>query len=829
MLLSDPVLVFTILIMVILLAPLLAERLRVPDLVLLLLAGVALGPNGFGLLARNAAITLFGSVGMLYIMFLAGLEIDLYRFLSTRVRSISFGLLTFILPLGIGTLLGYYVLSMSLTASILLASMFASHTLLAYPIASRLGISRSEPVAVTVGATIITDTLALLVLAVIADSARGVKLGIGFWLGIGLGMVALILFTWYGISWLSRWFFKKVPEKGGAQFLFVIMMVCGCAYLSHFAKMEPIIGAFLAGATFNRLIPVRSTLMNRIVFVGNTLFIPFFLISVGMLVNVGTIIQNPQSWLVAATMVVTVLFTKYCAAQVARRIFGYNSDAGNVMFGLSVVQAAATLAAVTVGYNLHIFDETVLNGAIVMILVTCLLGAWTVDKYGRRMAARVPDKIIPARTEQRLLIAVSSPASATRLLEIGFLMRDPSLPGAICPVTIVPEDGNIEESIDRGEKLLALCMTDAAAADIPVNPGIRLSLNAADGIVRAARELRSDAVFLGWSCGRKTIIQLFGSVLDDILAECPSRLYICRLVRPINTTRRLLLLFPPLAEQRQDVVSLIEEAKYLSRQIGASLYIHLCQSSAGHLRERIKTVKPLIPASVVESSNWNEARSRLINDLRADDMVIFSVERRQSPLWTPSMERLPETVAARFPDINLLVAYPMHFFNDEPAFQESDQSCADVKPCDFYPVDGLDDAGALKDILRQMARVVSKISPVKSKSDFSFLTDCEQAFPIELSPSMLLLHFRCEEIEKATVLIGFKKASWTALYPDIKNPVQSILLLLSPRNQPPEQHLKALSNLARCINDKSIAEQISNAVDADEIATILRNYYGRIA
>ncbi|MCU0858305.1 MAG: cation:proton antiporter, partial [Pontiellaceae bacterium] len=363
---TDPVLVFTILALVILIAPVFYEKWRIPDLVLLLGSGALLGPNGLHVLERGSAVTLLGSVGMIFIMFLAGLEIDLYRFSRSYKKSIVFGLLTFIIPQTLGTLAGLYILKMDLKTSLLLASMFASHTLLAYPLAGRLGIARSEPVAITVGATMITDTLALLVLAVIADSARGIALTFGFWATIVFGMTTLTLLILKVVPFISRWFFQRVSEKSNAQFLFVMVVLCGGSYLSHFARVEPIVGAFLTGAAFNRLIPEHSPLMSRITFAGNTLFIPFFLISVGMLVDFRLMLSGTRSWLVGSTMVAMVVVSKYIAAQLSGRIFGYSRAAGQVMFGLSVVQAAATLAAVMIGHQLKIFDDAVLNGAIAM-------------------------------------------------------------------------------------------------------------------------------------------------------------------------------------------------------------------------------------------------------------------------------------------------------------------------------------------------------------------------------------------------------------------------------------------------------------------------------
>ncbi len=811
--LNDPILVFTILVMTMLAAPLLAERLRVPDLVLLLGAGAVLGPNGLGVLARNSAVTLFGSVGLLYIMFLAGLEIDLHRFARTRQRSILFGLLTFAIPQGIGTLVGRYVLGFDWTTSILLASMFASHTLLAYPLASRLGISRTEPVAVTVGATILTDTLALLVLAVIADSARGASLGVAFWTGIGVGMAALVALTWWGIPRLTRWFFENVTETGGAQFLFVLATVCGCAYLSHFAKMEPIIGAFLAGAAFNRLIPEHSVLMNRVVFAGNTLFIPFFLISVGMLVDPGALLANPRSWLVAATMVATVIATKYAAAWLAGKLCGYDRDSRKVMFGLSVVQAAATLAAVLVGYDLKIFDETVLNGAIAMIMVTCPLGSWMVDRHGRALAGQTLPRERAVVSAQRLLVPVANPEYATRLLDLAFLLRDTSAPDTIHPLTIVQEDAETDDAVTQGEKLLAHCLSHAAAADIPVHPSVRVDLNVSDGIVHAAKELRPGATLVGWGYEHSVRSRVFGTVMDNLLEACPSRLFFCRLVRPLNTTRRLLFPLHPLAERRRDLALLLRDAKYLSRQIGAEMRVYLSGKDSAKLRRVVESARPSRPVAFVESESLGETRSRLFADVADGDTILLPGERRSGVLWTPTVDRLPETLASRFPEANLLVAYPQ-LTTDEDCFRPEDDN-ADTEAFVLHAVD-IDNGVDLGEALRGMIEVAFPGRARLISESHRLLSASAVAYPVEVADGIVLLHGHCEDLVQPVLIVGRGSLE----LPGVKIKARILLALLSPKDQSPDHHLKSLVELARRFHDSAFAGTIANAASAEEVCRL---------
>jgi len=812
---SDPILIFTILISVILIAPLLAERLRIPDLVLLLLAGTLLGPHGSGILARNQAITLFGSVGLLYIMFLAGLEIDLHRFARTRGRSIAFGLMTFAIPQGVGTLLGRYVLAFDWPAAILLASMFASHTLLAYPVASKLGIAKREPVAVTVGATIITDILALLVLAVIADSAKGISLTVWFWIGIALGMVALSALTWWGIPWLSRWFFHHVPEKGGAQFLFVIAIVCGFAYLSHYAKMEPIIGAFLAGAAFNRLIPAQSALMNRVEFAGNTLFIPFFLISVGMLMDPAAVVVDPKSGLVGATMVAGVVATKWTAASLARFLFHYRPEEGRVMFGLSVVQAAATLAAMLVGYDLGIFDESVLNGAIAMILVTCPLGSWVVDRYGRQMAAQSPGQEPIRYDTQRLLVPVAKPDSATRLLDLAFLLRNPALPGAIHPIAVVHEGRETEEAVAEGEKLLAACLAHAAAADIPVSPGVRVGLNVSDGIVRAAKELRADMVLIGWGGERTVVKRIFGTLLENLLGACPPRIVLCRVVRPFNTVRRLLLPLPLLAERRGDISEILRDAKYLAGQIGADLHVFLSEGpSTQTLHAMIEAARPPVPVRIVSDADWRGTRTRLFAEIRADDMTILPAERRDSPLWSPTRDRFPEAAATRYPQMNLLVFYSALY---DAIGLSAAETVSDIP--EVIPVCRRIETSDIEDALRLMMSVIDGWNEKEKDAVWSLLADSARGYPVEITPGIVLLHTHTAVVTKATLLVGFGTPGWT--FTGMASPARIVLALLSPAGQAPEHHLKVLGHLAQSFHNTETAEALRTATSATEVCRIL--------
>jgi len=355
----DPVLIFSIVMAIVLIAPLLAEKIKLPGIIGLIFAGVLIGPHLFGILERDKTIELLSTIGILYIMFLAGLEINLEQVKQNKHYSIVFGLFTFAIPLVIGTASGILFLNMGILAAILLASMFSSHTLLTFPIISRLGLAKNRSVTTTIGGTIITDTLAFVVLAVVLAVNQG-ELTFFFWLKLIILAIIFVVIVLFILPIVSRWFFRHLASQTGIEeYVFVITVLFISAYLSHLAGLEPIIGAFLAGLSLNSQIPEKSTLMNRIQFVGNSLFIPFFLISVGMLIDPKVFVANLNALKVSLVMVIVAIIAKLIAAYISGKIFKFTKIEMGIIFSMSVNQAAATLAAVTVGYRVGIFDDSI--------------------------------------------------------------------------------------------------------------------------------------------------------------------------------------------------------------------------------------------------------------------------------------------------------------------------------------------------------------------------------------------------------------------------------------------------------------------------------------
>ena len=475
--LADPVLKFLIILLIILGAPLLLNKIRIPPLLGLIIAGAVIGPHGFNLVLRDSSIILSGTAGLLYIMFLAGLEIDMGDFKRNSLRSLTFGLYTFCVPMALGIVAGYYLLGFSWLTSVLLASMFASHTLIAYPIISKLGISKNNAVCITVGGTMITDTLALLVLTIVVALSTG-NADDMFWVRLGLSITAFTLFVLLGFPLIGRWFFKRVHDNI-SQYIFVLAMVFLGAFLAQLAGLEAIIGSFLAGLALNRLIPATSPLMNRVEFVGNAIFIPFFLLSVGMLIDYRAFFTSFETIKVGAVMIVVATAAKFIAAWLTQKTFRMSVDQRRVIFGLSNAQAAATLAAVLVGYNvflgttpdgepIRLLSESVLNGTILMILATCTVSTFATQRGAHNIAMRSAQDTgdRQPRQEDHILIPVADERTADELVWLSSMLKRAKEPNGLYALHAIDnkvEDPNVEK---RAQKILDAAATAAAAGDI---------------------------------------------------------------------------------------------------------------------------------------------------------------------------------------------------------------------------------------------------------------------------------------------------------------------------------------------------------------------------
>ncbi len=655
---KDPVILFSLVLFIILLAPILFGKLRLPSIIGLIVSGILVGPHGFNLLARDASIVLFGTVGLLYIMFLAGMEIDLTDFKKNRNQSLAFGGFTFVIPMILGIVAGYFILQFSLTSSILLASMFASHTLLTYPLLGRFGITKNKAVSVTVGGTMITDTAALLVLAIIAGSTEG-ELNAFFWVKLVLSFSIFAFLILWGVPRLGRWFFKNLDTEGGAQFIFVLAVVFAAAALAELAGVEPIIGAFLAGLALNRLVPNTSPLMHRLEFVGNTLFIPFFLISVGMLVNIRVIFEGPQALLVAATMIAVAIVSKWLAAFLTQKTFKYTAVERNLIFGLSNSQAAATLAAVLIGYNLKLLDENVLNGTILMILVTCLVSSLVTQQAGKKQAVIESEKAPDVnQTPERILLPVADPQHTEELLELALMIKSPASSEPIYPLVVVKDDAEAREKMLINRQLIEkYTHEEAAATENRIHLVSRVDHNVAGGILRAMKEIMITMVIINWNARITARERMFGSVLDQVLLHSQLMCLVSRLVYPLNTVARIIVVVPPNAEIETGFPGWIKTLQMLSRHSGSVIHFYGGQQTLQLIKPMMLEARPAVEAAYSIFENWSQFLT-FTEEVTADDLFLIISARKGTLSHNKYLDKVPALLASHFTNTSFMILYP---------------------------------------------------------------------------------------------------------------------------------------------------------------------------
>ena len=664
--LADPVLKFLLILLIILAAPLLLNKLRIPHLLGLIIAGAIIGPHGFNLVLRDSSIILSGTAGLLYIMFLAGLEIDMADFKRNSTKSLAFGMYTFLIPMILGTAVGIWVLRFNVLTSVLLASMFASHTLIAYPIISKLGISKNKAVSITVGGTMITDTLALLVLTIIVGMATG-QVNDMFWIRLGVSILIFALIVLFGFPFIGRWFFKHVHDNI-SQYIFVLVMVFLGSFLAQVAGMEAIIGAFLSGLALNRLIPQSSPLMNRVEFVGNAIFIPFFLLGVGMLIDYRTFFTSFETIKVGLIMIIVATAAKYIAAWMTQKTFHLSTDQRSVIFGLSNAQAAATLAAVMVGYNvitgtdangepIRLLNESVLNGTILMILVTCTIASFAAQKGAHNIAAQdISDKEENKKESEHILIPVSNEETVEELVNLSLAIKSPQNKNGLFALKVIDNHHSDEKALKQSRRVLQTAVNTAAATDTRMKDLLRYDLSVSNAIASVVKEREITDLVVGLHKEKDIPAAFLGHIVESVLAESSVSTFIYKPAQPISTVRRHLIIIPELAEKEIGFNQIIFRLRNVTQNTGAATVFYGSEATLNALKKLL--AKKSGEASYIEFNDWDDFLI-VSRDIKPDDTMWIILSRKEGLSYAPAMARIPKYLNKYFQANSFVLAYPV--------------------------------------------------------------------------------------------------------------------------------------------------------------------------
>ena len=652
---TNPVLILSLTLLIILFAPLILKRFRIPGIIGLIIAGVIIGPNTLHIIEKSTSFELFSKTGLLYIMFLAGLEIDMQEYKQNRAKSLVFGALTFFIPIIIGYIVCIYVFEFTMWPALLLASMFSTHTLLSYPIVSNMGIVKNRAVQVSFGGTIITDSAVLILLGVITNVVGG-EINTMFWIRL-VGSLGLLGFSvLYFLPKVSRWFFRNIEGQGSSQYIYVLAVVFISGFFSELAGVEPIIGAFLSGLALNRVIPHNSILMNRVIFIGNTIFIPFFLISAGMLVDLSLFFKGTNALVFAGILSFVAISTKWFAAQVTGFIYKYTKHEKRVMFGLSASHAAATLAVIKVGYDIGLFDQNVINGTIILILITCMVSSFVTERASREIAIEENEnsKKIIDRTE-RILIPVSNPENIARLIDLSLMIKDSKSQEPIYPLSIVEDTAEADERINVVKKVIDGVVEQISSGDKKVQVLKKVDLSIVDGIARTAKAYNISDILISWKAQQSSNTIIFGNIADNLLLKTKQSIIISKIIQPLNTYNKVILVLTPNAELESGFNLVVRKINTILKQIGTGSVIYGQQKTIDAFIKLVNDKKKEF-YNYLTVTSFDD--SDIVDKVNTDDLYVFLSSRKQTVSFDFHVDNMPKSLNKNSEFSSYILFYP---------------------------------------------------------------------------------------------------------------------------------------------------------------------------
>ena len=665
---TSPTQIFFVVLLIILLAPIIMGKLRIPHIIGMVLAGVVIGEHGLNILSRDSSFELFGKVGLLYIMFLAGLEMDLESVKKNSKRFLLFGLLTCLVPLLLTFFMAMWLLDYSQTASFLLGCIMASNTLIAYPIISRYGLQRHSSVMLSVGSSMLSLFLALMMLAALSAS-YGEDAGIGFWILFILKFALFCIGSIVLIPKLARYFLRRYSDAV-MQFIFVLSVMFLSAALSEAIGVEGIVGAFIAGLILNRYIPHVSPLMNRIEFTGNAIFIPYFLIGVGMLINVGTLFEGWRMLFVVVLIAFFGTFGKALAAYISSILFRLSKAEGHMMFGLTCAHAAGAIAMVMVGMRLEVspgvflVNNEMLNGVVIMILITCIISTMITQKAAQDIILSTQSRTISGTSadihkanDEKILLCVKYPEIAPQLLELAIMMRNQKLNRGLIALNVVYDDNNAATHREQGLRLLERLQQRASAADIQMQTQVRLATNIANGIKHAFREFGCSEIIMGMHVHTDVNPKFWGEFLQSLYNGLNRQIVLTRFVQPLNTLRRIQVAVPSRAEFEPGFHRWLERLARMAGNLDCRIQFHGRNESLELIREYINNHHPSVRAEYTFMAHWNEL-PRLAENIREDHMFVVITARKGTISYKTALERLPKELMQHFAGKNLMILFP---------------------------------------------------------------------------------------------------------------------------------------------------------------------------
>ncbi|MBQ8457550.1 MAG: cation:proton antiporter [Prevotella sp.] len=662
---TDPTLIFFVVLLTILFAPIIMGKLRIPHIIGMVLAGMLIGKYGLNILERDSSFELFGRVGLLYIMFLAGLEMDLESVKKNSKRILIFGLLSFLIPFVLTFVMASWLLNYSPQASFLLGCIMAANTLIAYPIVGRYGLQRDSSVMLSVGASMLSLFLSLVMLAALVASHEE-NTNVWFWLFFLLKFCGFIAACILIIPRLTRYFLRRYSDQV-MQFIFVLSVMFLSAAASEAAGVEGIVGAFISGLILNRYIPHVSPLMNRIEFIGNALFIPYFLIGVGMLIRISSLFTSWHMVWIVALIVFFGTFGKAVAAYVSSLLFRLPKSAGHMMFGLTSAHAAGGIAMVMVGMRLevapgtYLINDEILNGVVIMILVTCVISSLMTAHAAQQIVLKGNSQQLSASSQknddEKILLCVKYPEIAPQLLELAIMVRNQKLNRGLVALNVVYDDSNAPANREKGLRLLERLEQQASASEVKIQKQVRLATNIANGIKHAFREYSGSEIIMGMHVHTEVNPKFWGDFIQSLYNGLNRQIILSRFVQPLNTLRRIQVVVPSRAEFEPGFHRWLERLSRLAENLDCRIQFHGRNESLELIREFINNLHHGVRAEYTFMAHWNEL-PQIAETIKEDHLFVVITARKGTISYKNALERLPNELMKHFAGKNLMIIFP---------------------------------------------------------------------------------------------------------------------------------------------------------------------------
>ena len=675
---ADPTLIFFVVLCIILIAPIIMGKLRIPHIIGMVLAGVLIGEYGLNILQRDDSFELFGKVGMYYIMFLAGLEMDLESMRKSKNHFLIFGLLTAIVPFVITYVLSTWVLGYSRIASLLLGCIMASNTLVAYPIIGRYGLQQHPASALSVGSTMIALFLSLTVIAAIAATFSGSG-GWLFWAYFTLKIVVFCAILFFSLPRMTRWFLHRYSDAV-MQFIFVMAAMFFSAALAEAVGLEGILGAFLSGLILNRYIPRLSPLMGRIEFIGNALFIPYFLIGVGMLINVRLLFHGGEIIWVVLFMVFVGTFGKALAAYLACIHFHLPLSSGHLMCGLTTAHAAGAIAMVMVGMRLetapgqHLVDDNMLNGVVIMILFTCIISSIITERAAKHIVLHdhSDQHNEKDQDDEKILLPVKYPELAEGLLNVAIMMRNTKLNRGFVALNIVYDDQNRQENQEKGRRLLDDLVKAASAADVRLQTQVRVAANIANGIKHAFKEYDASEIIMGLHIHKEISPKFWGEFAQSLYNGLNRQIIFVRLKQPLNTLRCIRVAVPSRAEFEYGFQRWLERLLRMAENLDCRIVFNARKDCNDLIRAYMNQLHSSVRGEFETMEHWNEL-PHLAAKTNDDHLMVFVTSRKGNISYKAAFEKLPKEIEQFYAQKSLMIVFPDQYGDlmDAMTFAES--------------------------------------------------------------------------------------------------------------------------------------------------------------